>query len=266
MAGLIQNVTQGNLEVVPFAPHYFDDDREQFFQDITVLTGARFFSKYDDLRTRFEGIKETDLGRAEISEVYSDKLVIVGGMGTKESIEAHTNKIKTAMEGNIPEEALIKLQQRLERFSSSVAQITLGGYTEAEIKERKFRLEDALNAVQATIHYGYTIGGAKVYVHYAEKYCKTSHDPFKRMAYHVIYSAFKAVFERLTHENFEVGMFSSFEEGIELKTGKVTNLEEFGIIEPAGIFRNVLNNGMGIVSLLVNTGGIILPDDTYRMD
>ena len=157
LATLVVNKLRGGLKVVAVKAPGFGDRRKAMLEDIGILTGSKVIS--EDLGTKLENVKINDLGSCKKVKVDKDNSTIVAGAGKKSDIEARCNQIRKQIEETTSDYDKEKLQERLAKLAGGVAVIKVGGATEVEVKERKDRVEDALNATRAAVEEGVVAGG-----------------------------------------------------------------------------------------------------------
>ena len=157
LATLVVNKLRGGLKVVAVKAPGFGDRRKAMLEDIGILTGAKVIS--EDLGTKLENVKINDLGSCKKVKVDKDNSTIVAGAGKKSDIEARCSQIRKQIEETTSDYDKEKLQERLAKLAGGVAVIKVGGATEVEVKERKDRVEDALNATRAAVEEGVVAGG-----------------------------------------------------------------------------------------------------------
>ena len=157
LATLVVNKLRGGLKVVAVKAPGFGDRRKSMLEDIAILTGGQVIS--EDLGIKLENVKINDLGSCKKVKVDKDNSTIVAGSGKKSDIEARCNQIRQQIEETTSDYDKEKLQERLAKLAGGVAVIKVGGATEVEVKERKDRVEDALNATRAAVEEGVVVGG-----------------------------------------------------------------------------------------------------------
>ena len=157
LATLVVNKLRGGLKVVAVKAPGFGDRRKAMLEDIAILTGGQVIS--EDLGIKLENVKITDLGSAKRVKVDKENSTIVSGTGKKSDIEARCAQIKQQVEETTSDYDREKLQERLAKLAGGVAVIKIGGATEVEVKEKKDRVEDALNATRAAVEEGIVVGG-----------------------------------------------------------------------------------------------------------
>ena len=157
LATLVVNKLRGGLKVVAVKAPGFGDRRKSMLEDIAILTGGQVIS--EDLGIKLENVKIGDLGSCKKVKIDKENSTIVAGEGKKSDIEARCNQIRAEINETTSDYDKEKLQERLAKLAGGVAVIKVGGATEVEVKERKDRVEDALNATRAAVEEGVVIGG-----------------------------------------------------------------------------------------------------------
>ena len=167
LATLVVNKLRGGLKVVAVKAPGFGDRRKAMLEDIAILTGGQVIS--EDLGIKLENVKLDDLGSCKKIKVDKDNSTIVNGGGKKSDIEARCASIKQQVEETTSDYDREKLQERLAKLAGGVAVIKVGGATEVEVKERKDRVEDALNATRAAVEEGIVTGGGCALLYAAQE-------------------------------------------------------------------------------------------------
>ena len=157
LATLVVNKLRGGLKVVAVKAPGFGDRRKEMLEDIAILTGGQVIS--EDLGTKLENVKINNLGSCKKVKIDKENSTVVAGTGKKADIEARCNQIRKQIEETTSDYDKEKLQERLAKLAGGVAVIKVGGATEVEVKERKDRVEDALNATRAAVEEGVVVGG-----------------------------------------------------------------------------------------------------------
>ena len=167
LATLVVNKLRGGLKVVAVKAPGFGDRRKAMLEDIAILTGGQVIS--EDLGIKLENVKLDDLGSCKKVKVDKDNSTIVNGSGKKSDIEARCSSIKQQIDETTSDYDKEKLQERLAKLAGGVAVIKVGGATEVEVKERKDRVEDALNATRAAVEEGIVTGGGCALLYAAQE-------------------------------------------------------------------------------------------------
>ncbi len=257
---LIVNKLRGTFNVVATKAPGFGDNQKEMLQDIAVLTNAKFYSK--DLAMELKDMDITDLGTVKKAVVTKDNTTLIGGAGDKSAIEARVNEISAQRDHCTSDYDKKRYQERLGKLSNGVAIIKVGATTEAELKEKKLRIEDALNATRAAVAEGIVIGGGAAFVHtYMElkesvksdivdvqKGIKVVMDallaPISQIAENAGYNAD----DILEHQKKAEG-----NEGFDAKLGVWCDMFEKGIIDPTKVTRSALLNAASISALFLTT-------------
>lgn len=253
------NKLRGTFNVVATNAPMFGDMQKEMLKDIAALTGAQFYSK--DLGMDLRTMTLSDLGTAKKIVVTKDSTTIIGGMGDKEDIQERVQCILSQLE-TAQEYDQRRLKERLGKLSTGVAIIKVGALTETELKEKKLRIEDALNATRAAVAEGIVIGGGaglvKAYVALKDKVTSENEEiqkgmdivfdallaPISQIAYNAGYNPE----EVLSKQKMEQGNI-----GFDAKEGKWVDMMDEGIIDPTKVTRNALLNAASISSLFITT-------------
>jgi chaperonin GroEL len=272
LATLVVNKLRGVLEVAAVKAPGYGDRRKAMLQDIAILTGAEPIFK--DLGIEMENISVTQLGQAKKVTIDNDNTIIVEGAGSQEAISGRIKQIKDEIEITTSDYDREKLQERLAKLTGGVAQINVGAATEAEMKERKARIEDALHATRAAIAEGIVPGGGVALIRCIEAVEKlklegdekTGADILKKAlsmpCYYIAYNAG-------TTPNLVVNKVMEGKNGFgyNANTDKYEDLLEAGIVDPAKVTRIALQNAVSIAGLLLTTDCLVTekPKEKERM-
>ncbi len=263
LATLVVNKLRGVLQVAAVKAPGFGDRRKALLSDIAVLTGAEAI--FEDLGLNLENIELQQLGRAKQVKIDKDTTTIIEGAGSTEAIKARIEQIKAEIDNSTSDYDIEKLQERLAKLSGGVAQINVGAATEAEMKEKKARVEDALHACRAAAEEGILPGGgvAMLRVLPALDKLKTKGDesigvdivrravvaPIKQIATNAGLDG-SIVAQKVTEsgdKNF----------GYNALTKQYGDMIKFGVIVPTKVERTALQNGASIASLLLTTDAVV---------
>ena len=263
LATLVVNKLRGTLSCCAVKAPGFGDRRKEMLQDIAVLTGGQVIS--EDLGLKLENVKFSDLGRAKRIVVDKENTTIVEGAGKQKDIEARVNQIKKQIEETTSDYDREKLQERLAKLVGGVAVIKVGAATETEMKEKKARVEDALNATKAAVEEGIVPGGGVAYIRAlsaldslkleedeqigVEIVKKALEYPIRQIAENAGYEGSIVVNEVKSSKDIAYG-FDAYEE-------KYTNMIEAGIIDPTKVTRSALQYAASVASLMLTTEAII---------
>ena len=259
LATLVVNKLRGGLKVAAVKAPGFGDRRKAMLQDIAVLTGGEVVS--EDLGIKLENVTIDMLGKAKKIVITKDDTTVVSGAGKKADIEARVGQIRQQIEDTSSDYDKEKLQERLAKLSGGVAVIKVGGATEVEVKERKDRVEDALNATRAAVEEGIVPGGG-VALLWASKGIKVKGDNEDQEAgVNIIRRALQAPIRQIAENagvegSIVVGKLldqrsPSF--GYDAQTGEYVDMIEKGIIDPAKVVRTALQDAASVAGLLVTT-------------
>ncbi len=257
---LIVNKLRGTFNVVAVKAPGYGDRRKAMLEDIAILTGGKVISS--DLGLELKDTTMDDLGRAKSIKVEKEKTTIVDGLGVKKDIQARISQIKKQIEDTTSDFDKEKLQERLAKLAGGVAVIRVGAATETEMKEAKYRMEDALNATRAAVEEGIIFGGGSAYIHAAkevEKLASTLEGDEKTGANVVL----KALESPLYHIAANAGLDGSVivnkvkeskaGVGFNAYTEEYVDMVKDGIIDPAKVTRSALQNATSVASSFLTT-------------
>ncbi len=267
---LVLNKIRGTFNVVAVKAPGFGDRRKAMLEDIAILTGSTVISS--DLGLELKDTKIDQLGKAGKVTVTKDSTTIVEGAGSKEAIAERVDQIKKQIADTTSDFDREKLQERLAKLAGGVAVIKVGAATETELKERKYRIEDALNATRAAVEEGYVAGGGTALVDVMKSIQGTvkgdSEDaetgvkivmkalgaPVRQIAENAGKDG-AVILDHLEHEDPEVGYNAA--------TNKWENMVKAGIIDPTKVTRSALQNAASIAALLLTTEAVVAdaPED-----
>ena len=270
LATLVVNKLRGGLKVVAVKAPGFGDRRKSMLEDIAILTGGTVIS--EDLGIKLENVKIQDLGSCKKIKVDKDNTTIVDGSGKKADIEARCGSIRKQIDESTSDYDKEKLQERLAKLAGGVAVIKVGGATEVEVKERKDRVDDALNATRAAVEEGVVTGGgcALLYAASILDGIKVKGDD-QKAGVEIIKKALQAPIRQITSNAGVDGsvIVGKLLEGKKGSNGYDAQTEEYcdmiqkGIIDPTKVVRTALQDAASIASLLITTEAMIAdkPDD-----
>jgi chaperonin GroEL len=263
LATLVVNKLRGGLKVAAVKAPGFGDRRKAMLQDIAVLTGGELIS--EDLGIKLENVTIQMLGRAKRVTITKDDTTIIHGAGKKADIEARINQIKQQVEDTSSDYDKEKLQERLAKLAGGVAVIRVGGSSEVEVKERKDRVDDALNATRAAVEEGIVPGGG-VALLWASKSLKVKGDNEDQEAgVNIIRRALQAPIRQIAENagvegSIVVGKVSDSKSpsfGYDAQSGEYGDLIGKGIIDPAKVVRVALQDASSVAGLLVTTEAMV---------
>jgi chaperonin GroEL len=256
LATLVVNKLRGGLKVAAVKAPGFGDRRKAMLQDIAVLTGGEMIS--EDLGIKLENVTVQMLGRAKRVTITKDDTTIVDGAGKKADIEARIGQIKQQIEDTTSDYDKEKLQERLAKLAGGVAVIKVGGATEVEVKEKKDRVDDALNATRAAVEEGIVPGGG-VALLWAAKSLKAKGDNDDQEAgINIIRRALQAPIRQNAGVEGSIVVGKVLDQksptfGYDAQNNEYVDLVQKGIIDPAKVVRTALQDAASVAGLLVTT-------------
>ena len=263
LATLVVNKLRGGLKVAAVKAPGFGDRRKAMLQDIAVLTGGELIS--EDLGIKLENVTIDMLGRAKRVTITKDDTTIVNGAGKKADIEARIAQIKQQIEDTTSDYDKEKLQERLAKLAGGVAVIKVGGSSEVEVKERKDRVDDALNATRAAVEEGIVPGGG-VALLWASKSLKVKgRNEDQEAGINIVRRALQAPIRQIAENagvegSIVVGRVTDHKSpsfGYDAQTGEYGDLIGKGIIDPAKVVRVALQDASSVAGLLVTTEAMV---------
>ena len=270
LATLVVNKLRGGLKVAAVKAPGFGDRRKAMLEDIAILTGGQVIS--EDLGIKLENVKIKDLGSAKKVKIDKENTTIVSGSGKKSDIEARCAQIKQQVEETTSDYDKEKLQERLAKLAGGVAIVKVGGATEVEVKERKDRVEDALNATRAAVEEGIVVGGgcALLYTSQDLDKVKVKGDD-QKSGVEIVKKALQSPIRQITNNagvdgSVVVGKLLEMNKpshGYDAQTEQYVDMFKEGIIDPVKVVRTALQNAASIAGLLVTTEAMVAdkPDE-----
>ncbi|ANV83044.1 chaperonin GroL [Picosynechococcus sp. PCC 7003] len=266
LATLVVNKARGVLNAAAIKAPSFGDRRKQMLQDIAVLTGGRVIS--EEVGLSLEAIDLDMLGNAEKITIDKESTTIVSGGGSKADIDARVSQIRKQLAETDSEYDMEKLQERIAKLAGGVAVIKVGAATETELKDRKLRIEDALNATKAAVDEGIVPGGGTTLIHLAEKVAEVkaslSSDE-EKLGVDIVARALEAPLRQLADNAGAEGSVvvervrtSDFNVGYNAATGEYVDMIAAGIIDPAKVVRSVLQNAASIAGMVITTEALVV--------
>src|ERR1700680_2694090 len=270
LGALVVNKLRGGLKVAAVKAPGFGDRRKAMLEDIAILTGGQLIA--EDLGIKLESVTTAMLGRAKKIVIEKEKTTIVDGAGKKKEIEARVNQIKAQIEETTSDYDREKLQERLAKLAGGVAVIRVGGATEIEVKEKKDRVEDALNATRAAVQEGIVPGGGVALLRAKKVIDKLKSDNADIQAgIKIVQRALEGPIRQIAENagvegSIVVGKVlenRSETFGFDAQTETYVDLVEAGIIDPAKVVRAALQDAASVAGLLVTTEAMVaeLPKD-----
>ena len=270
LATLVVNKLRGGLKIAAVKAPGFGDRRKAMLEDIAILTGGQVIS--EDLGIKLENVKIKDLGSAKKVKIDKENTTIVSGSGKKSDIEARCAQIKQQVEETTSDYDKEKLQERLAKLAGGVAIVKVGGATEVEVKERKDRVEDALNATRAAVEEGIVVGGgcALLYTSQDLDKVKVKGDD-QKSGVEIVKKALQSPIRQITNNagvdgSVVVGKLLEMNKpshGYDAQTEQYVDMFKEGIIDPVKVVRTALQNAASIAGLLVTTEAMVAdkPDE-----
>ncbi|WP_026517036.1 chaperonin GroEL [Butyrivibrio sp. MC2021] len=257
---LIVNKLRGTFNVVAVKAPGYGDRRKAMLEDIAILTGGKVISA--DLGLELKDTTMDDLGRAKSIKVEKEKTTIVDGLGDKNEIKARVAQLKKQIEETTSEFDKEKLQERLAKLAGGVAVIRVGAATETEMKEAKYRMEDALNATRAAVEEGIIFGGGSAYIHATKDVAKLadSLEGDEKTGAKVVLKALEAPLFHIANNagldgSVIVNKVKESKKGIGFNayTEEYVDMVKDGIIDPAKVTRSALQNATSVASSFLTT-------------
>jgi chaperonin GroEL len=263
LATLVVNKIRGTLRCAAVKAPGFGDRRKAMLEDISILTGGRVIT--EDLGVKLENVRVTDLGQAKRISIDKDNTTIIEGKGEKSALEGRVKQIRAQIDETTSDYDREKLQERLAKLVGGVAVINVGAATETEMKEKKARVEDALNATRAAVEEGIVPGGGVAYLRCLGALDKLKTDDHDRqVGINIVKKALEeparqivenaglegsVVVERLKKEKGAFGFDAAKEE--------YTDMHKAGIIDPTKVVRLALQNAASVASLMITTQAVV---------
>ena len=262
LATLVVNRLRGTFKAVAVKAPGFGDRRKAMLEDIAILTGGTVIT--EDMGRKLDSVELTDLGTARQVRITKDETTIIDGAGDKEVIAKRVNQIRAQVEETTSEFDREKLQERLAKLSGGVAVIEVGAATEVEMKDKKLRIEDALNATRAAVEEGIVAGGGTTFIDIIPALNtleetgdvqtginlvkRAVEEPLRQIAYNAGLEG-SVVVEKV--KNTEAGV------GFNALTEEYIDMVKAGIVDPAKVTRSALQNAASIASLVLTTETIV---------
>ena len=264
LATLVVNKLRGGLKVAAVKAPGFGDRRKAMLEDIAVLTGGQLIS--EDLGIKLENVTTAMLGRAKKVVIDKEKTTIIDGAGKKKDIEARVQQIKSQIEETTSDYDREKLQERLAKLAGGVAVIRVGGATEIEVKEKKDRVEDALNATRAAVEEGIVPGGGVALLRAKKAIGKLHNDNADVQAgINIVLKALETPLRQIAENSgFEGSIVvnkilenKSETFGFDAQNEEYVDMVDKGIVDPAKVVRAALQDAASVAGLLVTTEAMV---------
>jgi chaperonin GroEL len=262
LATLVVNKLRGTLKCCAVKAPGFGDRRKAMLEDIAILTGGRVIS--EDLGIKLENIKLNDLGRAKRITIDKDNTTVVDGAGDKDDIEARVKQIRVQIDETTSDYDREKLQERLAKIIGGVAVINVGAATETEMKEKKARVEDALNATRAAVEEGIVPGGGVAYLRSLPALDKMKVEGDKKIGIDIVKRALEEPIRQIANNAGQEGSVVTEKVknekgafGFDAAQDEYTDMIKAGIIDPTKVVRLALQNAASVASLMITTEAIV---------
>jgi chaperonin GroEL len=263
LATLVVNRLRGGLKVAAVKAPGFGDRRKAMLEDIAILTGGQVIS--EELGIKLENVTIDMLGTAKRVEISKENTTIVDGAGSKEDIEGRVAQIKSQIEETTSDYDREKLQERLAKLAGGVAVIKVGGSTEVEVKERKDRVDDALNATRAAVEEGIVPGGGVALLRASASLTVKGANADQQAGINLVKRALQEPVRQIANNAGDEGSVvvgkilenSSANFGYNAQTGEYGDLVTMGVIDPVKVVRTALQDAASVASLLITTEAMI---------
>src|SRR5271155_2069864 len=274
LATLVVNKLRGGLKVAAVKAPGFGDRRKAMLEDIAILTGGQMIA--EDLGIKLENVTLQMLGKAKRVRIEKENTTIINGAGKKADIEGRIGQIKAQIEETTSDYDKEKLQERLAKLAGGVAVIRVGGATEVEVKEKKDRVEDALNATRAAVEEGIVPGGGVALLRAKKAVGKLTNDnPDVQTGINIVLKAIEAPLRQIAENSGVEGSIvvnkilenKSETFGFDAQNEEYVDMLEKGIVDPAKVVRAALQDAASVAGLLVTTEAMVaeMPKDKPAM-
>ncbi len=263
LATLVVNKLRGGLKIAAVKAPGFGDRRKAMLEDIAILTGGQVIS--EDLGIKLENVSLDMLGTAKKVNISKENTVIVDGAGKKKEISGRVAQIKQQIEETSSDYDREKLQERLAKLAGGVAVIRVGGATEIEVKEKKDRVDDALNATRAAVEEGIVAGGGVALLKASAAISSKGDNADQDAGINIVRRALQAPIRQIAENAGDEGSIvvgKVLEErkatfGYNAQTGKYGDMVDMGIIDPVKVVRSALQDAASVASLLITTEAMV---------
>jgi len=263
LATLVVNKLRGGLKIAAVKAPGFGDRRKAMLEDIAILTGGTVIS--EDIGIKLENVTLDMLGRAKKVSITKENTTIVDGAGQKSDIEGRVTQIKAQIEETTSDYDREKLQERLAKLAGGVAVIRVGGSTEVEVKEKKDRIDDALNATRAAVQEGIVAGGGVALLRSSTKITSKGENDDQEAGINIVRRALQSLVRQIAENagdeaSIVVGKILEKNEenfGYNAQTSEYGDMITMGIVDPVKVVRTALQNAASVASLLITTEAMI---------
>jgi len=271
LATLVVNKLRGILQCVAVKAPGYGDRRKAMLEDLAILTGAKAIFK--DLGTELNSVAVSDLGQAKKVRIDNENTIIIEGAGATKDIKGRIEQIRREIDETTSDYDREKLQERLAKLAGGVAQINVGAASEAEMKEKKARIEDALHATRAAIAEGIVPGGGVALVRAAKAIEQVKGSGDEGTGVRIVESALRAPLRQIADNAGLEGnvVLHKVESrtgayGLNADTGRYGDLVKDGVIDPTKVVRTALENGSSVARVLLSTGCLVTEKPTEKED
>ena len=266
LTALVVNRLRGVLQICAVKAPGFGDRRKAMMADMAVLTGGELIS--EDLGIKLDAVELSQLGRAKRVEIGKEDCTIIEGAGDAAQIKARVDQIRKQIEGTESEYDREKFQERLAKLTGGVAIISVGAATEAEMKQTKARMEDALHATRAAVEEGILPGGGVALLRAIEAVSEVKAKGDEKIGVHIVTKALEAPLRQIVENGGGDGAVVVDEvrnmptnQGYDANAGKYTDMYKAGVIDPAKVVKNALLNAASIAGLMLTTQVLVTRTD-----
>ena len=263
LATLVVNKLRGGLKVAAVKAPGFGDRRKAMLEDIAILTGGTVIS--EEMGIKLETVTLDMLGTAKKVSISKENTTVVDGAGSKDDIEGRVNQIKAQIEETTSDYDREKLQERLAKLAGGVAVLRVGGATEVEVKEKKDRVDDALNATRAAVEEGIVPGGGVALLRASIAIKAKGANADQEAGVNIVRRALQAPIRQISENagdegSIVVGKISESDDanfGYNAQSGEFGNMIEMGIVDPMKVVRSALQDAASVSSLLITTEAMV---------
>ena len=259
---LVLNLLRGALKVTAVKAPGFGDEKRDLLEDMAVLTGGRLISKDKD--DKIEGVTLGDLGASKRVKVNKENTVIIEGIGNKEVISRRIAMIENQLQGETVEFRIEDLRKRLGKLSGGVAVISVGAATETELKEKKMRIDDALNATKAAVEEGVIAGGGIMLLQSMKEIDSLQLSEGRAVGARIVKKALEAPIRQIAFNSGKDGSEilaqlngKPIGMGYNAKTDRYEDLFAAGVIDPTKVVRNAMQAASSIAGMVITTEGLV---------
>ncbi|XAO72517.1 MAG: chaperonin GroEL [Candidatus Vidania fulgoroideorum] len=268
---LIINNVRGIIKAIPIKAPGFGDRKNLIMEDISIVVGSTYIRENSEIKLK--KIKIENLGFAKKIKIYKENTIIINGKGNKKKINERIKYLKKELENTTSEYDKEKINERISKLSGGIAIIKVGGSTEIEMKERKFRIEDALNATKAAIENGIVPGGGITLLRISEWMNKKINKKYKNIGFNILTKAMKNPFIQIMKNggiNYNIVLNKIknkyFEYGFDLENNKFCNLVKNGIIDPTKVVIHAIKNAVSISCLIISSECAIYKKEKIKIN